>query len=247
MRDEKEKNGRKFRPGDVVQYTGGRQIDGLRNPLVEGQKFSVKEELSSGEVALSGPRHEKPGGVPVRYDALDFRLTEEKPPFRPGDRVVRVGVSSQGCPGGGVAAGHKYTAQEIQRHDDGSWSISVDPIDSYWWEAQDFELVEQEEEEKEDRPAAIALINQAPSGEEIADECKSIMRLLLRKNIDYGNSAMEPLGIFSDLGPEEGIRLRIDDKLKRLKGPQTIDEDTIADLIGYLVLLRIVRKKGGDQ
>jgi len=68
-----------------------------------------------------------------------------------------------------------------------------------------------------------------------------IRELLIFKNIKYGNSALEPIGIFSRLDPREGLLIRIDDKLKRIKNGslEKDDEDVINDLIGYLVLLKI--------
>jgi len=68
-----------------------------------------------------------------------------------------------------------------------------------------------------------------------------IRELLISKNIKYGNSALEPLGVFSQLSAKEGLLIRIDDKLKRIKNGslENDDEDVINDLIGYLVLLKI--------
>lgn len=65
--------------------------------------------------------------------------------------------------------------------------------------------------------------------------------MLIAKNEKYGNSALEPLGVFSNLSAEEGLMVRIDDKLKRIKNGslQKDDEDVVNDLIGYLVLLKI--------
>jgi hypothetical protein len=75
----------------------------------------------------------------------------------------------------------------------------------------------------------------------IEAECDAIKALLLEKNKCYGNSAFEPLGIFArDMQVEDMIRVRIDDKLSRIKkGREWGGEDTILDLIGYLILLRI--------
>lgn len=72
-----------------------------------------------------------------------------------------------------------------------------------------------------------------------------ITEMLIAKNQKYGNSAIEPLGIFSDLSPEEGLKVRIDDKLKRIKNGslKNDDEDVINDLIGYLVILKILQKE----
>jgi hypothetical protein len=71
-----------------------------------------------------------------------------------------------------------------------------------------------------------------------------IRELLINKNIKYGNSALQPLGVFSQLSAKEGLLVRIDDKLKRIKNGslEKDDEDVINDLIGYLVLLKIQDK-----
>ena len=71
-----------------------------------------------------------------------------------------------------------------------------------------------------------------------------IRELLISKNIKYGNSALEAIGIFSKLDSREGLLIRIDDKLKRIKNGslEKDDEDVINDLIGYLVLLKILDK-----
>lgn len=71
-----------------------------------------------------------------------------------------------------------------------------------------------------------------------------ISEMLIQKNANYGNSAIEPLGVFSYLSPEEGLKVRIDDKLKRIKNGSLDkgDEDVVNDLIGYLVLLKILEK-----
>ena len=68
-----------------------------------------------------------------------------------------------------------------------------------------------------------------------------ITEMLVTKNEKYGNSALEPLGIFSQLSAKEGLLVRIDDKLKRIKNGSLDkdDEDVVNDLIGYLVLLKI--------
>jgi len=70
---------------------------------------------------------------------------------------------------------------------------------------------------------------------------EDIQVMLIAKNEKYGNSALEPLGVFSQLSAKEGIMVRIDDKLKRIKNGSLDkdDEDVVNDLIGYLVLLKI--------
>jgi len=75
--------------------------------------------------------------------------------------------------------------------------------------------------------------------EEVLD---SIEKMLIEKNRKYGNSALEPLGVFSQLSAKEGLLVRIDDKLKRIKNGslERDDEDVVNDLIGYLILLKII-------
>jgi hypothetical protein len=81
--------------------------------------------------------------------------------------------------------------------------------------------------------------------EKVYQALGEIQEMLIEKNAKYGNSAIEPLGVFSKLSPEEGIKVRIDDKLKRIKNGslEKDDEDVVNDLIGYLVLLKIHAKK----
>ena len=75
---------------------------------------------------------------------------------------------------------------------------------------------------------------------------KEITKFLIEKNKQYGNSVFEPLSIFSSGTPQESLRVRIDDKLSRLKrGNDSIesDIDIVKDLIGYLMLLHIMMKE----
>jgi hypothetical protein len=78
----------------------------------------------------------------------------------------------------------------------------------------------------------------------ISAECREVEGILLEKNRQYGNSALEPVRIFSKADPVEQIRVRLDDKLSRLARGQSAGEDVVLDLIGYLILLRVAEKKG---
>jgi len=83
----------------------------------------------------------------------------------------------------------------------------------------------------------------APSGNKIIVECLEIAEMLVKKNISYGNSALEPIRIFSKADSKEQIRVRIDDKLNRIQNDQAFPGDNdIDDLIGYLILLKIANK-----
>ena len=78
----------------------------------------------------------------------------------------------------------------------------------------------------------------------ISAECNNIKEILLQKNKEYGNSAINPVRIFSSADNIEQINVRLDDKLSRIKnkGNKTIKEDTVLDLIGYLILRQIAIK-----
>jgi len=80
----------------------------------------------------------------------------------------------------------------------------------------------------------------APAGNKIWSACHEIAHMLIEKNISYGNSALEPARIFSTADSTEQLKVRIDDKLNRVKNNQGFAGDNdIDDLIGYLVLLKI--------
>jgi len=80
---------------------------------------------------------------------------------------------------------------------------------------------------------------------QVSNVLNEIQDLLIAKNQKYDNSALEPLGVFSKLDSKEGLLIRIDDKLKRIKNGslEKDDEDVVNDLIGYLVLLKIINSK----
>ncbi len=71
---------------------------------------------------------------------------------------------------------------------------------------------------------------------------EEIRELLLEKNRKYGDSALNPVRVFSKCDTLEQIRVRLDDKLSRLRN-QAVDEDedVITDLIGYLVLYKVAQ------
>ena len=77
----------------------------------------------------------------------------------------------------------------------------------------------------------------------IAAECDAVKAMLLAKNKAYGNSALEPLRVFSRLPADAQIKVRLDDKLSRLaRGSGEETEDVEADIVGYLILMRVHRR-----
>ena len=83
----------------------------------------------------------------------------------------------------------------------------------------------------------------------IKSKCKNLENLLLQKNAKYGDSALQPLNVFSEAGAVAGIKVRIDDKLKRIKNAGLVDatEDTLQDLAGYLILLMIAKDNASND
>jgi len=82
------------------------------------------------------------------------------------------------------------------------------------------------------------------AGKEIYESCHEIAHMLIKKNIAYGNSALEPVRIFSKADAREQLHVRIDDKLSRImRGTSYVGDNDIDDLIGYLILLKIAKAK----
>lgn len=72
---------------------------------------------------------------------------------------------------------------------------------------------------------------------------RELGELLIAKNAAYGDSALNPLRVFSRASAIEQLHVRIDDKLSRLKRGDAAGEDVILDLLGYLILLRIAQRR----
>ena len=78
---------------------------------------------------------------------------------------------------------------------------------------------------------------------------KEITDLLKSKNKAYGNSALNPANIFSQADAVDSLSARIDDKLMRIKNKGIYDatEDTVQDLVGYLLLLLMALENEKDK
>lgn len=82
---------------------------------------------------------------------------------------------------------------------------------------------------------------------EINRVCDEIKEMLMQKNLAYGDSALDPVRIFSKGSATEQILVRIDDKLSRFaRGKSYPGDNDIVDLIGYLVLLKIAKERFSD-
>lgn len=80
------------------------------------------------------------------------------------------------------------------------------------------------------------------SAEKIIAKCDHLKMILLEKNQAYGDSALNPVRVFSKADTVEQIKVRIDDKLSRLARGKAAGEDVVLDLAGYLVLLMIAQE-----
>ena len=90
--------------------------------------------------------------------------------------------------------------------------------------------------------------NTEDTGKKIRAVMKELTELLVLKNEQYGDSALNPSRIFSKASAVEQLLVRIDDKLNRIKQGNDIldkDEDVIQDLIGYLILLKVWQHENG--
>lgn len=68
---------------------------------------------------------------------------------------------------------------------------------------------------------------------------KNLENFLIQKNKNYGDSALNPIQIFSKEKAENQICNRIDDKLNRIKNGKELRKNDTVDLIGYLYLICI--------
>lgn len=77
---------------------------------------------------------------------------------------------------------------------------------------------------------------------------KEIGEMVVDKNIAYGDSAVDPVRVFSKASPIEQILVRIDDKISRIqRGHSYPGDNDIDDLMGYLILLKIAKERYPDE
>ena len=128
-----------------------------------------------------------------------------------------------------IVEGHRAEVAEGRGGDSGT------PDRSYWAESD----ADRYGFPHPDRPRAASL---TAVQKLIMQECDRIADLLVSKNQAYGSSFSEPINIFSKVSALEQLDVRIDDKINRIaKGSEYGTEDTELDLIGYLVLKRVLR------
>ena len=66
---------------------------------------------------------------------------------------------------------------------------------------------------------------------------------IVAKNEAYGDSALNPVRIFSKADRTEQLYVRLDDKLSRVaRGHEYPGDDTLKDIVGYVTLILIARE-----
>lgn len=73
----------------------------------------------------------------------------------------------------------------------------------------------------------------------IVEICDSMKDLLLYKNQKYGDSALNPNNIFYKGDSTNSIKIRLDDKIGRIKNCEETRINDVADVIGYCTLLLV--------
>jgi len=89
----------------------------------------------------------------------------------------------------------------------------------------------------------MSLTNLEYTNKRLAEEFDFLRDFVIQKNVDYNNSLQNPISVFQP-SKMDGILGRLDDKLNRIKASGINENtiDTIDDLIGYLVHLKIMIK-----
>lgn len=73
----------------------------------------------------------------------------------------------------------------------------------------------------------------------IVEICDGMKDLLLYKNQKYGDSALNPNNIFYKGNSTNSIKIRLDDKIGRIKNCKETRINDVADVIGYCTLLLV--------
>lgn len=77
------------------------------------------------------------------------------------------------------------------------------------------------------------------SQKKIVDVCDNMKSLLLYKNQKYGDSALNPNNIFYKGDSVNSIKIRLDDKIGRVRNNDETKVNDVADIVGYCILLLV--------
>lgn len=79
--------------------------------------------------------------------------------------------------------------------------------------------------------------DKTPTKDKIKIVLSNFSNMLIEKNNRYGNSALNPLEVFTGKTQPLGLGVRLDDKISRIKNSKELRKNDVADLMGYLTLL----------
>ena len=85
------------------------------------------------------------------------------------------------------------------------------------------------------------------SQKKIIEVCDSMKDLLLYKNQKYGDSALNPNNVFYKGDSTNSIKIRLDDKIGRVRNCEETRINDVADIIGYCVLLLVSMEAGKKE
>lgn len=88
-----------------------------------------------------------------------------------------------------------------------------------------------------DKQTKVIAFPKASSQGSITAVFNGLRDVVLEKNRRYGDSALAPLKIFAKGDSVQGILVRLDDKLSRVRNSDTLRKNDVADIVGYLALL----------
>ena len=103
---------------------------------------------------------------------------------------------------------------------------------------------------KKSKDYEVRYLKLSDSQKKIVEVCDSMKDLLLYKNQKYGDSALNPNNIFYKGDSTNSIKIRLDDKIGRIKNCEETRINDVADVIGYCVLLLVsigVEKKDFEK
>jgi len=66
---------------------------------------------------------------------------------------------------------------------------------------------------------------------------ESLNDLLQYKNVNYGDSALNPIKVFSKVDAVNSLYQRADDKISRIQNSENLRVNDLVDLMGYCVLI----------
>lgn len=103
----------------------------------------------------------------------------------------------------------------------------------------DYETMGKNKTRKKSENYEPTYLKLSESQKKIVEVCDSMKDLLLYKNQKYGDSALNPNNVFYKGDATNSIKIRLDDKIGRIKNCEETRINDVADVIGYCTLLLV--------